>query len=56
MSDEEGFREVKLFLRTTGDFGGSGICGSSDMLNTAAMLRCAGVRYSFLTCSKTIWW
>lgn len=53
MSDEEGFREVKLFLRTTGDFGDSGICGSSDM-NTPAMLRCAGVRYSFLTCRKTI--
>ena len=31
MSDEEEFREVNFFLRTTGDFGDSGICGSGDM-------------------------
>lgn len=54
MSDEEEFREVNFFLRTAGDFGDSGICSSSDM-NTTAMLRCAGVQCSFLTCRKAIW-
>lgn len=54
MSDEEEFREVIFFLEITGDFNDSGLCGSSDM-NTPAMLRYAGVQYSFLTCRKTIW-
>lgn len=51
MSDEEEFREVNFFLGTTGDFGDSGICGSSDT-NTTATLRCAGLQCSFLTAGK----